>query len=79
MTIEVADPRKLRRPPGLDLLVLLNQKPPLLQVVAFNRPVKAIVAHRVRSSGGPAINELSNLYSNDGYLPLGVRLRSERE
>jgi hypothetical protein len=64
MAIKLAHAGKLPRAPSLDLLIFFDQKPPLLQVIALNRAVKAVVAHCwTLLSGVPAISELSNLYN----------------
>src|SRR5690242_3443552 len=72
MAVKLADPGELRRAPRLYILVFLDQKAPLLQVVALNRPIIAVVAHAgMLLSGIPAINELSNLYSNERRTDYG--------
>src|SRR5690554_4358198 len=47
VAVEVAHPPKGLGTSGLHLLVLGDQKPPLLDVVPLDRPVEAVVAHRI--------------------------------
>src|SRR6185369_9658360 len=63
VSVEVADPLELRRPAGLHRLIFRDQKPPLLQVVAFNRPVVAVVAHRIVLRWSDPISELVNMHN----------------
>ncbi|HEY0327731.1 MAG TPA: hypothetical protein VGC77_01425, partial [Rhodopseudomonas sp.] len=46
-------------------LIFRDQKPPLLQVIPLDRPVKAVVAHRIPSVRMDSISELVNMHSND--------------
>ncbi|WP_164937439.1 hypothetical protein [Bradyrhizobium guangxiense] len=45
--VKVADPLEQRRSASLHRLILRNQKTPLVQIVAFNRSVIAVVSHRI--------------------------------
>src|SRR3954447_20699425 len=75
VSVEVADPLEQRRPAGLHRLIFRDQKPPLLQVVAFNRPVVAVVAHRIVLRCSDPISELVNMHSNDG-MPWEAAMRN---
>src|SRR5215470_5209194 len=63
MTVEVPDTMESRRPAGLYRLVLRDQKSPLLQIVAFNRPVIAVIAHRIVLQRSDPISELVNMHN----------------
>jgi hypothetical protein len=47
MTVEVPDPAERRRPARFHFLIFRDQEPPLLHIIALNRPVEAVVAHRI--------------------------------
>src|SRR5579872_4900605 len=47
MTVEVSNTAERRRSTRLHLLIFRDQEPPLLNVIAFNCPVEAVVAHRI--------------------------------
>src|SRR5206468_2388576 len=68
VAVEISDPLEQLRPPSLHRLIFRDQKTPLLQVVAFNRPIKAVVAHRTLLSRMDSISELVNMHSNDGAI-----------
>src|SRR6476620_12212553 len=74
VAVEVPDPLEQLRPAGLHRLIFRDQKPPLLQVVAFNRPVVAVVAHRIVLQRSDPISELVNMHSND-EIACGAWLR----
>src|SRR5438552_16520216 len=64
VTIEIPDPPKGLRSAALHRLILRNQKSPFLQIIAFNRPVKAVVAHRILlSNKTDSITELLNIHN----------------
>src|SRR5947209_2765590 len=63
VTIEIPDPPKGLRSAALHRLIFRNQKSPFLQIIAFNRPVKAVVAHRILlSNKTDSITELLNIH-----------------
>src|SRR5258707_4381759 len=64
MTVKIPDPAERLRPAGLHRLIFRDQKPPFLQVIPFNRPVVAVVAHRILQKED-SISELVNMHSND--------------
>jgi hypothetical protein len=51
VAIKVANPLERLRSARFDRLVLRDQKPPFLQIIAFDRPVVAVVAHRIAPLG----------------------------
>src|SRR5437870_12673736 len=63
MAVEIPNPLEQLRPAGLHRLVFRDQKPPLLQVIAFNRPVVAVVAHRIVLQWSDPISELVNMHN----------------
>ena len=63
VAVEIPDPLEQLRPAGFHRLIFRDQKPPFLQVVAFNRPVVAVVAHRIVLPGIDPISELVNLHN----------------
>src|SRR4029453_9841297 len=66
VAVEVADPLEQRGSTSFHRLIFRDQKTPLLQIVAFNRPVVAIVAHRIVLRWSDPISELVNMHSKDG-------------
>src|SRR5213596_1145458 len=66
MAVEIPNPLEHLRSAGLHRLIFRDQKPPLLQVIAFNRPVVAVVAHRIVLQWSDPISEFVNMHSNDG-------------
>ena len=65
MAVEIPDPAERFRPAGLHRLIFRDQKSPFLQIIPLNRPVVAVVAHRILRQGD-SISELVNMHSNDG-------------
>src|SRR5262249_25823918 len=63
MAIKIPDPPELLRPAGLHCLIFRDQKSPLLQVVAFNCPVVAVIAHRIVLQRSDPISELVNMHN----------------
>src|SRR5438552_17598283 len=63
MAVEIPDPLEHLRSAGLHRLIFRDQKPPLLQVIAFNRPVVAVVAHRIVLQWSDPISELVNMHN----------------
>src|SRR5438105_13856319 len=63
MAVEIPNPLEQLRPAGLHRLIFRDQKPPLLQVIAFNRPVVAVVAHRIVLPWSDPISELVNMHN----------------
>src|SRR5437588_8089573 len=63
MAVEIPNPLEQLRPAGLHRLIFRDQKPPLLQVIAFNRPVVAVVAHRIVLQWSDPISELVNMHN----------------
>ena len=65
--------------PCLDQLILMDEEPPLLNVVPFKGEVLAIVSHsRLQIGVGllyQSVNELPNTYRNDGYAKVSHRAR----
>src|SRR5438445_6626844 len=82
MAVEIPNPLEQLRPAGLHRLIFRDQKPPLLQVIAFNRPVVAVVAHRIVLQWSDPISELVNMHSNDDgeirFRPIRYSTRSPR-
>ena len=68
MSVEVADPLEQRGSTSLHRLIFRDQKPPLLQIVAFNRPVVAVVAHRIVLQRSDPISELVNMHNCEERL-----------
>src|SRR5882757_4009504 len=62
MTVKIPDPAERLRPAGLHRLIFRDQKPPFLQVIPFNRPVVAVVAHRILQKED-SISELVNMHN----------------
>src|SRR5882757_4147190 len=71
MTVKIPDPAERLRPAGLHRLIFRDQKPPFLQVIPFNRPVVAVVAHRILQKED-SISELVNMHSNDESARRGL-------
>src|SRR5438552_18052302 len=69
MAVEIPNPLEHLRSAGLHRLIFRDQKSPLLQVIAFNRPVVAVVAHRIVLQWSDPISEFVNMHSNDGGAP----------
>ena len=65
MTVEIPDPAEHLRPASLHRLIFRNQKPPFLKIIALNRPIVAVIAHRILLRED-SISELVNIHSNDG-------------
>src|SRR5437868_2741821 len=63
VAVEISNPLEQLRPPSLHRLIFRDQKPPLLQVIAFNRPVIAVVAHRIVLPWSDPISELVNMHN----------------
>src|SRR5205823_2545447 len=63
VAVEIPNPIEQLRPAALHRLISWYQKPPLLQVIAFNRPVVAVVAHRIVLPWSDPISELVNMHS----------------
>src|SRR5262245_19544589 len=63
---EIPDPLEQLRSPGLHRLVLSDQKAALLLIIAFNRPIIAVIAHWMGLQRSDPISELVNMHSNDG-------------
>src|SRR5437879_3431123 len=63
MVVELPNPLEQLRPAGLHRLIFRDQKPPLLQIIAFNRPVVAVVAHRIVLQWSDPISELVNMHN----------------
>ena len=62
MPVEVSHPAERGRPPRLHSLVFRYQKSPFLKVIPLNRPVVAIVSHRILLQEN-SITELVNLHN----------------
>ena len=62
MTVEIAHFAERLRPASLHRLIFRDQKPPFLKVIPLNRPVVAVVAHRILQ-GEDSISELVNLHN----------------
>src|SRR5690348_4281909 len=71
MAIKIPDPLELLRLAGLHRLIFRDQKSPLLQVVAFNCPVVAVIAHRIVLQRSDPISELVNLHNCEEATDLG--------
>src|SRR6185437_279730 len=65
MAVEIPDPPERRRSTRFHCLIFCHQETPPLNVIAFNRPVKAVVAHRIPPARMDSISELVNMHSND--------------
>src|SRR5207248_10696629 len=63
VAVEIPNPLEQLRPAGLYRLIFRDQEPPLLQVIAFNRPVVAVVAHRIVLRWSDPISELVNMHN----------------
>jgi predicted DCC family thiol-disulfide oxidoreductase YuxK len=63
VTVKIAHPPERRRSPRLHLLVFRDQKSPLLNIVSLNRPVEAVVAHRIAPFKVDSISELVNMHN----------------
>ena len=59
VAVERADAGKMRRPPRLHRLLFRNQETPLLQIVALDRPVIAVVTHRSSHNKGAANHRIN--------------------
>ncbi|WP_291613743.1 hypothetical protein, partial [Bradyrhizobium sp.] len=57
-------------------LVLRDQKTPLLQIIAFNRPVIAVVAHRIILQWSDPISELVNMHNCEEQSEEAIQLPS---
>ena len=72
--VEVLEEAELVMALGLDQFVLPDQEPVLLDVVPLQRAVVAVVTHlRLQTGLTPSansVNELPNIYSNDGLWSL---------
>src|SRR3954454_339159 len=78
VAVEIPNPLERRRLAGLDRFILGDQKSPLLQIVALDRPVIAVVSHRIVLQRSDPISELVNMHSNDAEraarkLPFALR------
>ena len=66
--VEVLGEAETRMLPGLDQLVLMDEEPPLLNVVTFEGEILAVVSHlRLQIGVSPlyqSVNELTNTYRN---------------
>ncbi|MEH2494755.1 hypothetical protein V1294_001234 [Bradyrhizobium sp. AZCC 1678] len=63
VAVEIPNPLEQLRPARLYRLVLRDQEPPLLQVIAFNRPVIAVIAHWIVLQRSDPISELVNMHN----------------
>src|SRR5437660_2472170 len=79
MAVEIPNPLEQLRPAGLHRLIFRDQKPPLLQVIAFNRPVVAVVAHRIVLPWSDPISELVNMHSKAGWNGKAVAGKTYRQ
>src|SRR5215208_552892 len=63
VAVEIPNPLEHLGPAGFHSLVFRDQKTPLLQVVAFNRPIVAVVAHWIVLLRSDPISELVNMHN----------------
>src|SRR5258707_13758836 len=69
MTVKIPDPAERLLPAGLHRLIFRDQKPPFLQIIPLNRPVVAIVAHRILLPlRKDSISELVNMHNCEERL-----------
>ena len=64
MAVKIPNPAERLRPPGFHRLIFRDQKPPFLQIIPLNRPVIAVVAHRILRRED-SISELVNMHRNE--------------
>src|SRR4029450_6169865 len=59
-------------------LISGDRSPPLLQIVAFNRPVVTVVAHRIVLQRSDPISELVNMHNCEERSDEAIQLRAAR-
>jgi hypothetical protein len=70
MAVEIPHRPERRRPARLYSLILWNQKSPLLQIVALDRPVIAVITHRIVLQWSDPISELVNMHNCEEAIQL---------